>query len=287
MKELAGKRAFLTGAASGIGSALALQLAEQDTSLFLVDVDRDGLDDVAAKCAAFGVDVRSSVCDLTDRDQITATVEDALTEFGHVDLLINNAGVAFYGPTVSMTTEQWDSLMAVNLHAPIQITRELLPMLLSRPDAHIVNMCSICGIVAGGRFTAYHVSKFGLVGFTESLRAEFGRRGLGVTAICPGPVTTSLYSRTANGQSGRTAPQPPHWVCASPETVARKTIRAIRRNRRMILVTPMAHGLFQLKRFAPWVIDFMNTFSRKRLKQALFRKKSDQEPTVNERRRAA
>ncbi len=268
MRSVAGKIAFVTGAASGIGRAIAIELARQGTHCILVDVDADRLEMTAADVRSLGVEACVEVCDLTDRQQVTAACERVLRDWGGVDLLINNAGIAFYGRTTSMTTEQWDRLLAVNLHAPIQITRELLPAMLERPDAHIVNMCSIAGLVAGGRFAAYHVSKFGLIGFTEALRAEFGRRGLGVTAVCPGPVLTGLYDAAEAG-NGSKVPMPPRWACATPELVARRTLKAIRRNHRQVLITPLAHGLFALKRFVPGVIDFANTFSRKRLKAAL------------------
>lgn len=268
MREFSGRLAFITGAASGIGRALALELAQRGTNCFLVDVDGVGLLSTAAEVQTHGVAVYVEVCDLTDKGQVAAACCRALDECGGVDLLINNAGIAFYGRTTSMTDQQWDRLMAVNLDAPIQITRTLLPSMLQRPNAHIVNMCSIAGLVAGGRFAAYHVSKFGLIGFTEALRAEFGRKGLGVTAVCPGPVCTGLYE-AAEGDGKSKVPVPPRWASATPEAVARRTLKAIRRNRRQVVITPMAHALAALKRFAPGVIDFANTFSRKRLKATL------------------
>ena len=277
MRSFAGRRALITGAASGIGRAIAIELARQGTHCFLVDIDADRLEITAADVRTLGVKAGVESCDLTDRQQIASACERVLREWGGVDLLINNAGIAFYGRTTSMTAEQWDRLMAINLHAPIQITRELLPSMLERPDAHIVNMCSIAGLVAGGRFAAYHVSKFGLIGFTEALRAEFGRRGLGVTAVCPGPVLTGLYEAAEAG-AGSKVPMPPRWASATPERVARRTLKAIRRNRRQVLITPLAHGLFALKRFVPGVIDFANTFSRKRLKAALPWTKRSSEP---------
>jgi short-subunit dehydrogenase len=267
MRNFAGRNALITGAASGIGRAIAIELARNGTRCFLVDVDADRLEMTAAHVRSLGVDACVEVCDLSDRRQITAACQRVLREWGGVDLLVNNAGIAFYGQTTSMTTEQWDRLMAINLHAPIQITRELLPSMLARTDAHIVNMCSIAGLVAGGRFAAYHVSKFGLIGFTEALRAEFGRRGLGVTAICPGPVLTGLYQVAEAGDRTK-VPVPPRWVSTTAEVVARKTLKAIRRNRRQVLITPMAHLLFALKRFFPGLIDLANTFSRKRLRAA-------------------
>ena len=269
MRHFVGKHTFLTGAASGIGRSLALKLAAEGANLFLVDVDEAGLERVRREAAASGVIVVAHQCDLTCRDQVSAAVQRGLDDFGVIDLLVNNAGVACYGPTHGMTAEQWDWLLGVNLLAPIQITRELLPTLMGRPDAHIVNMCSVSGLVAGGRFAAYHVSKFGLIGFTEALRAEYGRRGLGVSAICPGPSRTGLYANAASSHGRPDVPVPPEWLCATPEKIADRTINAIYRNKRMVLITPMAHGLYNLKRFAPGVIDAVNTFSRRRILQRL------------------
>jgi short-subunit dehydrogenase len=164
-----------------------------------------------------------------------------------------------------MTADQWQWLMNINLLAPIQITRELLPTLLSRPEAHILNMCSIAGLVAGGgRSTAYQVSKFGLVGFTEALRAEYGRRGIGVTALCPGPVRTNLYCAGISGREGRHVPEPPRWLCASAQTVAKRAVQAIRHNRRLVLITPMAHVLWNTKRFVPSLLDWLSQWGRSR-----------------------
>lgn len=263
MKTLNGRTAFLTGAASGIGRSLAIALAAEGCNLFLVDIDQNGLRSLEQELSPCRVRLWTRTCDLTNREAVSETVQEAIACTGGIDLLINNAGVAYYGPTDRMTQQQWDWLMTINLLAPIQITHELLPSLLQRPDPHIVNMCSISGLVAGGRFAAYHTSKFGLIGFTESLRAEYGRRGVGVTAICPGPVLTKLYEAAASGRPDKSVPSPPRWMCTTPERVAALTVKAIRRDSRQVLITPTAHVLFQLKRFAPWLIDFINRFSRR------------------------
>lgn len=264
MRNLQGKQALLTGAAGGIGRALAMQLAQAGAKLWLVDVDAKALSALAEDLRVKLADVRVSVVDVTDRDQLRALADQINSQWQGLDLLINNAGVAYYGPTHQMSEAQWDRLMGINLEAPIHLTRLLMPALMSREGSHIVNMCSISGLVAGGRFNAYHTTKFGLVGFTEALRAEYGRSGLGVTAICPGPVQTNLYRDCETGRGTR-APEPPGWLCTSPDKVARVTLRAIRWNRRMVLVSPLAHMLFQMKRFTPWLIDLMNTFSKRSL----------------------
>jgi short-subunit dehydrogenase len=168
-----------------------------------------------------------------------------------------------------MTAAQWDWLLGINLLAPIQITRELLPTLLSRPETHIVNVCSVAGLVAGARTTAYHVSKFGLVGFTESLRAEYGRRGIGVTALCPGPVRTNLYRSGVSAKKRRAAiPEPPVWLSTSPERVATAAIRAIQKNQRFVLLTPVASVLYNAKRFAPGFLDFLHHVGRRKRRPA-------------------
>ena len=202
---------MLTGAASGIGRALAVQLAREGVHLYLLDVDTPGLQEVIDECRQLGVVAVGRRCDLSHSAEISAAIADLLARWEYIDLVVNNAGVAYYGPTENMTAAQWNWLMAINLLAPLQITRELLPTLLKRGQegqSHILNVCSISGMVAGGRFSAYHTSKFGLVGFTETLRAEYNRKGVGVTNLCPGPVSSNLYNRAISGRS-KPVPNPP------------------------------------------------------------------------------
>ena len=244
--------------------------------MFLVDRDADGLQRLQDELSGSGVTVRSVVCDLADAVSVDRVVMRALEQTGGIDLLINNAGVCCYGPTDQMTQAQWDWLMSINLLSPIRITQALLPHLLLREDPHIVNMCSISGLVAGGRLAAYHTSKFGLVGYTEALRAEYGRRGVGVTAICPGPVRTNLYDSGQSLRDGTRVPLPPAWLCATAEQVAAATVRGILGDRRRVLVTPMAHGLSMLSRLAPWLIDFANRFSRNGRRRRLEQVRAEQ-----------
>jgi NAD(P)-dependent dehydrogenase (short-subunit alcohol dehydrogenase family) len=186
-----------------------------------------------------------------------------LARWGRLDILVNNAGVVFAGPTEDMTAAEWQRLLSINLLAPIQFVRELLPVLKNNPGAHIVNIASIYGLVAFGRFTAYSVSKFGLVGLGESLRAEYGRQGLGVSTICPGFVSTNLFGSAMSGYRDGHRPLPPRCLCTSPERVAEKVVVAIHRDRRMTLITPLAHVLYGLSRFAPGLIDLANRLGRR------------------------
>jgi NAD(P)-dependent dehydrogenase (short-subunit alcohol dehydrogenase family) len=269
MKSVRGKRALITGAASGIGREIALQLALEGAHVYLLDVDAEKLAEVVRDAQVCGVEAVGAKCDLTQPADIAAALSQMQAAWGPLDILVNNAGVVFYGPTEKMTAAQWDWLLGINLLAPIQITRELLPTLLSRPEAHILNVCSIAGLVAGARTTAYHVSKFGLVGFTESLRAEYGRRGIGVTALCPGPVQTNLYRSGVSGKKRRAVvPDPPAWISTSPEHVAAAALRAILKNQRFVLLTPLAHVLYNAKRFAPGFLDWMHQIGRRKTRRA-------------------
>jgi short-subunit dehydrogenase len=261
VNELRGKSAVITGAASGIGRCLAQALAHQGTRLTLLDVNEAGLAAVASELNPL-VPTRTLNCDLTSTHQVSQAVSVIQQGPEPIDILINNAGVAYYGPTERMSADQWDWLLRINLLAPIQLTHELLPALLSRPQAHILNVCSIAGLIAGRRLAAYHVSKFGLVGFSEALRAEYCKRGLGVTALCPGLVWTPLLDNAVGPDGRRPRHRPPRWLCVTPERVAAKAVDAIRANRGLVLVSAMAHALWYCKRFLPGLVEFANNYRR-------------------------
>jgi short-subunit dehydrogenase len=256
MRDIRGKRALVSGAASGIGRAIALELARQGVNLYLIDIDACGLAVVAAAARAAGVVVVDRRCDVSQSSEVSATVADVLSRWQGVDILVNNAGITYYGRTDEMSTEVWDRVMRVNLSSHVQFTRELLPSLLARREAHVVNVCSMFGLVAMPKLAAYCTSKHGLVGFSEALRAEYGREGLGVTALCPGFVATNLFSSAPLADNSKGPKVPPRIFCTTPEKVARATVKAIRRNRRMVVVEPIAKLLTTIKRFSPGLIDF-------------------------------
>jgi short-subunit dehydrogenase len=141
-----------------------------------------------------------------------------------------------------------------------------LPALLATEEAHILNVCSILGLVAIPKFTAYQTSKFGLVGFSESLRAEYTCRGLGVTALCPGFVRTNIYQAMLEGAGARPMRSPPRWFYASPELVAARAIKAIRRNQGVVTLTLLARLMWFVKRLAPRLWAFAVRARKKSVK---------------------
>lgn len=264
MKEIRGKKALVTGAASGIGRAIALRLAAEGAHLFLIDIDDARLTEVVEECRWEGVEVIGRQCDVAQSRDVSAAVAVVLADWGGVDILVNNAGITYYGRVENMSADHWDRLMRVNLLSHIQFTRELLPHLLERREAHVLNVCSALGLIGMPKVAAYCTSKFGMVGFSESLRNELGRQGLGVTALCPGFVTTNLFTNAPLEKSISEHKLPPRIICTTPERVAHAAIKAIYRNRRMVVMEPFARLLYMTKRFAPWLLDAIFHLGRRK-----------------------
>jgi NADP-dependent 3-hydroxy acid dehydrogenase YdfG len=198
--ELTGTVALVTGASSGIGAATARRLAEDGASVALVARRRDRLEALAAEINQAGGAGLVLEADITDRPQAEAAVAQAVERFGRLDILVNNAGLMLLGPVLDTDPEEWDRMIAVNVQGLLYTTRAALPHLLEAADegarqvADIVNISSIAGRVAWNGYAAYSFTKFGLNGFTESLRQEVTRRQVRVGVLEPGGVATELGS---------------------------------------------------------------------------------------------
>ena len=263
MWDLAGKRVLITGGASGIGRALVDRLVRQSASLCIVDIDEPALQRTAEECRQQGGNVQTVLADLATEGSATPISRQAVEQLGGIDVLINNAGVGYYGPTDRMTVEQADRLLTINFTAPIHLTNACLPSLLKNRRSHVVNIASMYGLFPTQRSTLYHATKYGLVGHSLALRAEYARFRLGVTAVCPGFVRTQLFSKmmTADGKPAR---QPPRWISTTADQIARKTVKAIERNRRLVTVTPAARIGYFAQRFCPGLFDLAYQLERKR-----------------------
>lgn len=247
----------MTGAASGIGRAIALALAAEGAALWLLDIDEGNLEQTANQAKALGVAVTARRCDLTQPEQISNAVAEIIAAANPIHILINNAGLAYYGPTHEMSAAQCNDIMAVNLLSPIQLVRELLPWLAAQNEAHIVNVCSMFGLATLRKGAAYQASKYGLVGFTAALRAEYCRPEFGVTAICPGFVRTPMLERFATGNPESKRHKIPDWITITPEYVATRTLRAIRRNEDLVVIPATARLLWRLTRLSPGLMDML------------------------------
>jgi short-subunit dehydrogenase len=193
--------AVITGAASGIGAALADGLASRGSHLALVDKDEHGLARVRARLRTNWPALRISihVFDLSRVDGIPALADEVLREHGAVTLLINNAGVALGGRFNQLSLADIDWVMSVNFRAVVALTQAFLPSLEAAPGSHLVNVSSLLGLMALPGSSAYAASKFAVRGFTESLRQELGQSGIGVTVVHPGGVRTAIAANARVG----------------------------------------------------------------------------------------
>jgi short-subunit dehydrogenase len=188
----AGRTCVITGAASGIGAALALNLAKRRAALVLIDRDAEGLAGVAEVAREMGAAaVDTYVIDLSDGGDRLDLAAEVASRHGGADLLVNNAGVALGGTFEQVSMADFDWLLEINLRAVVRMTKAFLPQLLSRPGAHLVNVSSLFGLIAPPSQVAYATSKFGVRGFTEALRHELAGR-VGVTVVHPGGIKTNI-----------------------------------------------------------------------------------------------
>ncbi|WP_420310454.1 SDR family NAD(P)-dependent oxidoreductase [Streptomyces sp. YS-B37] len=198
--KLTGTVALVTGASSGIGAATARLLAGQGASVALVARRKDRLDSLAAEIAQAGGVALAVGADITDRSQAEAAVQQTVEHFGRLDILVNNAGLMLLGPVVDADPTEWERMIAVNVQGLLHTTHAALPHLLKaaeegpRQVADIVNISSIAGRVAWNGYGVYNLTKFGVNGFTESLRQEITRRHVRVGVLEPGGVATELAS---------------------------------------------------------------------------------------------
>ncbi|WP_433620862.1 SDR family NAD(P)-dependent oxidoreductase [Nocardia sp. CA-120079] len=186
--------AIVTGAAGGIGRALVTQLADRGSDVVLVDRDAEGLNSALAELRTSHprAEFTCYVADLTSSDEVRELGEKLVHAHPGTRLLVNNAGVALSGAFEQYSKDDFDWLLAVNLIAPIDLVRALLPVLRRNRTPHIVNVSSVFGLVAPARNVAYATSKFGIRGFTEGLRAELEPDGIGVTCVHPGGIKTNI-----------------------------------------------------------------------------------------------
>jgi short-subunit dehydrogenase len=240
----AGGTAVVTGAASGIGEALAAQLAGRGSHLVLVDRDEQRLTLVAERlrAASPALRVATHVADLSDDAQTAELAATLAAEHPDTTLLVNNAGVALGGRFDQVTLEEFDWVMAVNFRSVVRLTSALLPALKAHPGSHLVNVSSVFGIFAPAGQAAYSASKFAVRGFSEALRHELAENGVGVTVVHPGGIKTRIAesARTGSGVSveeyeqGRK--QFAKLLTMPPETAAARIVTAIEKRRPRLLI---------------------------------------------------
>jgi len=269
MKDLNNKVAVVTGAGSGIGRALALALAGRGCRLALSDVNEAGLAETLGELK--GQDVKAYRLDVSDKDAIYAHAAEVVKDFGQVNLVINNAGVALSASVREMTDEDFQWVMDIDFWGVAHGTRAFLPHLIASGDGHVVNISSVFGMIGVPKQSAYNAAKFAVRGFTEALRQEMQLENQPVAVSCvhPGGIRTNIANSARMGKSENGAAQRQGFdklAMTTPDKAAAIIVKGILKNESRILVGPDAWGIDAVNRLLGSAYQpLVQRFSRKNL----------------------
>lgn len=249
--------AVITGAASGIGRALAVRLARTGAALALADVNAAGLAETAQMARQTGARVSTHIVDVADSERVAQFAQEVVSEHGRATLLINNAGVGILGTFEELSLADLEWLMGINFWGVVYGVRSFLPILKQQPAAHIVNISSVFGIIGFPGQSAYCASKFAVRGLTEVLWAELRDSNVRVSTVHPGGIRTSIAASSRIGAGADPAehkdvPQQFERVArTTPEKAAERIVRGIMRNEKKILIGPDAGLIDRVQRLLP------------------------------------
>jgi NAD(P)-dependent dehydrogenase (short-subunit alcohol dehydrogenase family) len=256
MREIRGAVAVVTGAASGIGRALAVDLAKLGAQLALADVNSAGLEETRALLG--GAAARTYVVDVSKAAAVESFAHDVQRDFGRASLLVNNAGVALMGTLAELSLEDFQWLIGINFWGVVHGCKFFLPLLEREPDAHIVNLSSIFGLIGPPGQTAYASSKFAVRGFSESLREELrAATAIKVTSVHPAGIATPIAhsaraARAVTAAARQEAEEHFRKVAIiTPEEASRVIIKGILGNRNRVLIGSDAYRIDRIQRLFP------------------------------------
>jgi butyryl-CoA dehydrogenase len=250
MKSFDGRMAAITGAGSGIGRALAHELARRGSHLALCDIDEVGLAETVSSCEGFGVKVTSQRVDVANRDAVYAWADQVVADHGKVNLIFNNAGVALGATIEAMSYEDFEWLMNINFWGVVHGTKAFLPHLKAAGEGHVVNLSSVFGLISIPSQSAYNAAKFGVRGFTDALRIELevDQCGVSSTTVHPGGIKTNIARNARMDASVTDVAGGPDQArrdfdkiaMTSPEKAALQILKAVENDKRRALIGPDA-----------------------------------------------
>ena len=221
MKLLEGKVAIITGAARGIGKAIALKFASEGADIAFTDLNiDDNAKKTEAEIAALGVKVKAYASNAANFEETHTVVEEILKDFGHIDVLINNAGITKDGLMMRMSEQQWDDVINVNLKSAFNFIHAVTPIMMRQKNGSIVNMSSVVGVSGNAGQCNYSASKAGMIGLAKSIAKEVGSRGIRANCIAPGFIITEMTGALSEEVKEQWAKQIPLRRGGTPEDVA-------------------------------------------------------------------
>jgi len=242
VSEFAGKVCVITGAGSGIGRALALNLAGQGAKLALSDMDSVGLAETVQQVEALGADVKSDHLDVTQREAVLSYADAVVAHFGKVNQVYNNAGIAFHGEVERSEFKDIERIMDVDFWGVVNGTKAFLPHLIASGDGHVVNVSSLFGLLSIPGQSAYNAAKFAVRGFTESLRQEMliAKHPVKVTCVHPGGIKTAIARNATmpDGDDQVTFAQffDKRLARTTPEDAAKTIANGVRKGKPRVLI---------------------------------------------------
>ncbi len=248
MKSFDNKVAVVTGAGSGIGRALAIGLANRGAKLALSDVDGAGLSETVAKCEKVGARVAAYELDVADRAAVYFHADAVVSEFGRVNLVINNAGVALNSDVLEMSWDDFEWVMDIDFWGVVNGSKAFLPALIESGDGHLVNLSSVFGLMGIPNQSAYNAAKFAVRGFTESLRQEMriARHPVGVSCVHPGGIKTNIVANARGmdklGEHDEVSRRFQQIALTTPTRASKVILNGVKRNKPRILIGPDARG---------------------------------------------
>ncbi len=252
--------AVVTGAASGIGRALAARLAQEGASIAIADINAGDLDATAHMLKPAGGaagKVTTHIVDVSDKERVAAFAREVVEAHGGANLLINNAGVGLIGLAEQLSIEDIEWLMGVNFWGVVHGVKHFLPILRRQPQAHIVNISSVFGIIGPAGHSAYAASKFAVRGFTEALRHELAGGPVKVSVVHPGGIKTNIANNSRAGAGAdRAAADRERAIFnmaarTSSEAAAERIVRGVSRDEERILIGIDAWAIDRIQRWAP------------------------------------